>query len=374
HPQHHPNPPTPAPTTPPHPRPPQGHISAGVIGSNTSYEVNLLTRHPQLWSHQFKTIDLQGKEFNANLNIITDNPAEVIPYCDIILVTLPGFAIKENLAKIAPYLSHNAIVGCVFGGSGFFIAAQQEIGPAVRAFALQRVPFTGRPIEYGHSGRLKGYKPYLKVATLNLNETETDKIVDMLVDWYDTPVYKLSHWLEATLSNSNPLLHPCRMYTMFKDWTPEKIYDRIPFMYNTDWDDESSQCWVDCDNELRRVMEQLPMNVDEVPSVLDYYGCNDIPSLTTKMQNIEPFKTVQAHMIETSQGYKVDTSVRYFTEDIPFGLLLIKAFAEKVNVPTPNIDKVIMWAQNLMNKEYLVDGRLTGKDIDEGYNSDNISI
>ena len=46
-------------------------------------------------------------------------------------------------------------------------------------------------------------------------------------------------------------------------------------------------------------------------------------------------------MIEVDGGYKVDPSVRYFTEDIPFGILLIKAFAEKTGVSTPNIDKVI---------------------------------
>ena len=79
-------------------------------------------------------------------------------------------------------------------------------------------------------------------------------------------------------------------------------------------------------------------------------------------------------MIEVKGGYKVDPTVRYFTEDIPFGLLLIKAFAEKNNVPTPNIDKVIAWAQNIMGKEYLIEGRLIGKDCIEGYNTDNIDI
>lgn len=352
----------------------QGHISAGVIGSNPRYRVSILTRRPLLWSHDFTTIDLQGKEYNATLNIITDKPEEVIPSSDIILIALPGYAIKEEIEKIAPYVRKDSIIGCVFGGSGFFIAVQQVLGSSVRAFALQRVPFTGRPIEYGHSGRLKGYKPYLKVAFLNLDKDEKSEITEMLEDWYHTPVYQLSHWLEATLSNSNPLLHPCRLYVMFKDWKPSKLYDHIPYMYNTDWDDESSQCWVDCDLELRKIIDRLPMNADEVPSVLDYYECADIPALTHKMQNIEPFKTVQAHMIETNDGYKVDSSNRYFTEDIPFGLLLIKAFAEKTNVETPNIDKVIYWAQNVMGKQYIVNGQLKGSDISEGYNCENINI
>lgn len=352
----------------------QGHISAGVIGSNPEYEVNILTRRPSMWTHNFKTIDMEGKEFKANLNIITDDPSQIIPKSNIVLIALPGYAIKEELGKIAPYCSSNQIIGCVFGGSGFFISTQQILGKKVKAFALQRVPFTGRPIEYGHSGRLKGYKPYLKVGFLNLSPKEQNIIIQMLESWYLTPVYPLKHWLEATLSNSNPLLHPCRMYVMFKDWTPEKKYSRIPYMYNKDWDDESSECWVNCDNELREIIKKLPMNEEEVPSVLDYYECKDIYALTTKMQNIEPFKTVQAHMVEVEDGYKVDPSVRYFTEDIPFGILLIKAFAEKTNTNTPNIDKVIYWAQKVMGKEYLINGKLIGADCKESFNSNNIEI
>lgn len=352
----------------------QSHISAGVIGSNPDYEVSILTRHPEKWSHEFKTVDLDGKEYKAHLETITADPGEVIPNSDIVLIALPGFAIKDVLTKIAPFCTPNHIIGCVFGGSGFFIAVQQILGKEVEAFALQRVPYTGRPIEYGHSGRLKGYKPYLKVAFTNLSKEQQNSITNMLVSWYNTPVYPLSHWLEATLSNSNPLLHPCRMYIMFKDWTPYKVYDRIPYMYNIDWDNESSQCWIDCDNELREIIAKLPMNAQEVPSILDYYECSDAESLTKKMQSIEPFKTVQAHMIEVKDGYKVDASIRYFTEDIPFGMLLIKAFAEKTGTPTPNIDKVLYWAQNVMGKEYIVNGELIGRDSHEGYNCSNIEI
>lgn len=341
----------------------QGHISAGVIGSNLNYSVNILTRKPGLWSHEFKTIDLSGKEYRAKLNVITDNPAEIVPHCDIILICLPGYAICEELVKIKPYLRANTIIGSVFGGSGFFLDVQKILGLHVKAFALQRVPFTGRPLEYGHSARLKGYKPYLKVASVNVKDQ--DSIVSILEDWYATPVYKLSHYLEATLSNSNPLLHPCRLYVLFKDWTPETIYKEVPFLYGDSWDDESSALWVECDNELSAIVSRLPINKKEIPTILEYYGCKNIQQLTMKIQSIESFRGVQPHMIEVDGGYKLDSSHRYFIEDIPFGIVLIKSFAELVNVTTPNIDKVLYWAQKVMGKEYLIDGRLIGKDIDE---------
>jgi hypothetical protein len=221
---------------------------------------------------------------------------------------------------------------------------------------LQRVPYTGRSLEYGHSASLKGYKPYLKVGTANIENPS--EIADMLQDMYNTPVELLSHFLEATLSNSNPILHPTRMYILFKDWTPDTYYTYVPFMYNTDWDDASSELWVQCDNELRQVINKLPIKGEEIPSILEYYECSDIKALTKKIQSIEPFKNVYPHMIKTAKGFQIDINHRYFSEDIPYGLVLIKSMALYVNVETPKIDMVLSWAQKVMGKEFHLKNKL----------------
>jgi hypothetical protein len=53
------------------------------------------------------------------------------------------------------------------------------------------------------------------------------------------------------------------------------------------------------------------------------------------------------------------------TEDISFGLAVVKGIADIVGVPTPSIDKVLYWAQGILTKEYVVDGKLVGKDVGE---------
>jgi hypothetical protein len=65
----------------------------------------------------------------------------------------------------------------------------------------------------------------------------------------------------------------------------------------------------------------------------------------------------------TRIGYVPDLTCRLLSEDIPFGLVATKGIAEILNVPTPSIDKVINWAQEKLGKEYLVNGRLCGKDV-----------
>lgn len=56
---------------------------------------------------------------------------------------------------------------------------------------------------------------------------------------------------------------------------------------------------------------------------------------------------------------------RYMTEDISFGLAVVKGIADIAGVDTPSIDKVLYWAQGILNKEYVVNGRLVGKDVGE---------
>jgi opine dehydrogenase len=56
---------------------------------------------------------------------------------------------------------------------------------------------------------------------------------------------------------------------------------------------------------------------------------------------------------------------RVVQDDIPHGLCVLKDIAEHLRQRTPWIDLMIEWHQGLMGKEYLVNGRLRGKDIGE---------
>jgi hypothetical protein len=43
----------------------------------------------------------------------------------------------------------------------------------------------------------------------------------------------------------------------------------------------------------------------------------------------------------------------------------VKGIADVAGVGTPYIDKVLYWAQETLGKEYVVDGKLVGKDVRE---------
>jgi hypothetical protein len=53
-------------------------------------------------------------------------------------------------------------------------------------------------------------------------------------------------------------------------------------------------------------------------------------------------------MRKTDGGYMPDFTSRYFTEDFPYGLQLIKDLALEHNLSTPVIDKVLEWGNRMI--------------------------
>lgn len=58
----------------------------------------------------------------------------------------------------------------------------------------------------------------------------------------------------------------------------------------------------------------------------------------------------------------LNLNARFFWEDVPFGLLILKDIGELVGVKTPNIDRMIIFHQKFMPVKY-VDEK-TGKTLD----------
>merc|ERR1712087_691514 len=72
------------------------------------------------------------------------------------------------------------------------------------------------------------------------------------------------------------------------------------------------------------------------------------------------------HPCKEQEGkYMPDLKYRYLSEDVPTGLCFAKGLAEILKIPTPTIDKVLDWAQGCIGLEILVNGKLTGKDLNQ---------
>lgn len=317
-----------------------GHVCLGVLSAQNDVEVCLLTGHPERWVKNVNVTDPNGKVFVANIHIITADASAVIPDSDIVLFCLPGFAIEQELVSIKPWLKKTTMVGTIVSSTGFFFFAHKVLGPDTPLFGFQRVPYIARHTEYGHKANLLGYKSSLAVAVENIENTE--KFRATIERLFMTPVSLLGSFYEAALTNSNPILHTARLYSMWHDWAGKVYKDCI--LFYKEWSIEAAQQLIDMDEEFFQLLNVLPMNSRSIPSLLDYYESSDACSLCNKLQSITAFQSIPSPMKQLpSGGWVPDFDSRYFTEDFPFGLRFIHDLAHEYGVLIPHIDEVYRW-------------------------------
>ena len=328
-----------------------GHVVAGFVAAQEKYEVCLLTRHPERWGQELTIEAPAGATYVGHLNGLYSDAQQAVSDTDIVLLCLPGYAIRETLLQIKDYLRPDAAVGSVVSSTGFFFEAMELLPSSQTLFGFQRVPFISRIVEYGHKARLMGYKESLNLAIEHSNQPES--LCDTLADMLQTPIHLLSSYYEASLSNSNPLLHPSRLYSLWKDWHEGVTYDRIPLFYE-EWTEEAARLYIEMDNELQALLEQLPVRKGSIATVLDYYESTNAITLAQKLRSIEAFKGILSPMKETEDGYEPDFQSRYFTEDFPYGLAIVHRLTHEKGIPSPTIDMIYDWGMKWVGyKDYL---------------------
>ena len=315
-----------------------GHVCAGFL-ANRGHQVSILTTKPERWNSEIEIVAPDGI-FTGKISLISSKPEEVIPQAEMVLVCLPGYAIHNELVKIKPYLSKETIVGSVVSSTGFFFEAFKVLPPDIPLFGFQRVPFISRIIDYGEKAELKGYKDTLHVAIENTSEKEP--IRAKLEKLFEKPISIADSYYEVSLSNSNPLLHPSRLYTMWRDWQPGITYPRNPQFY-AEWTVEASTLLLKMDNEFQHLLKVLGLKTGCIPSILDYYESTDAISLTQKLHDIKAFQGIPSPMKEVEGGWIPDFSSRYFTEDFPYGMRFIVETAHEQNVAIPTIEEIYQW-------------------------------
>ena len=321
-----------------------GHVCAGFL-ANRGHQVSILTTKPERWDAELKIV-APDKTFTGKLTLVTSKPEEVIPQAELILICLPGFAIHKELETIKPYLSKSAIIGSIVSSTGFFFEAFDVLPPNIPLFGFQRVPFISRIIEYGKEAELKGYKDTLHVAIEHA--TDKEPIRKGLEKIFEKPVSIADNFYEVSLSNSNPLLHPARLYTMWKDWQPGMLYPRNPQFY-AEWTIEASALLIRIDNEFQHLLKELDLKPGCIPTILDYYESTDKITLTQKLHDIRAFQGILSPMKEVEGGFIPDFSSRYFKEDFPYGMRFIVETAHKHHVQIPTIEKVYEWGLSKIN-------------------------
>ncbi|MGL5694072.1 MAG: NAD/NADP octopine/nopaline dehydrogenase family protein, partial [Peptostreptococcaceae bacterium] len=345
-----------------------GTYLAAYISMKKDCKVWVHTSKPHLFKDELILVEEEKNlEHKIKLHCATSNIEECVKDADYILITHPSFLIEKTLNEITPYVKTKVCIGLIPGFGGKEYLSQELINKGCIIFGTQRVPSIIRLEKYGEKVLLKEKNPFMKLGTIP--SSYNNEVCEVMTNLIDIPCEPVDNYISITLSPSNPIMHPSRLYELFKDYKHgETIYDKNPLFYE-EWGDEASKTLFELDEELGLVFESLnefnDFNTGDIEKIKERFKTEDPKVLSEKINTAPGFKDIDSPMEECENGFIPELKSRYFIEDLEFGLCIIKSFAEICNLNTPKLDEVIYWAQNLLNKEYLIKGEIKGRDSKE---------
>lgn len=324
------------------------------------HQVTLFTEKDILADGPLTMDDVEGQvRASTDHFTVTGDGAKAFSDADMILCTYPAFLRKAFIEENGKFFKCGAKVGFVpgYGGAEYF--CKDLIDNGVVVFGLQRVPYVARARKTD-TGRIAGIlSKKNSLYTAAIPHKYTDEIAAILQDLLDIPCVALKEYLAITLAPSNPLLHISGLYNVFKDYQPGVLYpDVLPFYEQ--WNDETSRLLLTYDDELQAICKRLaPLDMCEVVPLTTYYESPTAEAMTHKLQSIESFKAVMVPLKKVENGSVPDLQSRMFVEDFPFGVCIIKAFAQMTGVETPVVDMLLDFYTRLSGYRYFnADGTL----------------
>lgn len=353
--------------------------------SKTEMKVNLLTRKPEKWSENISLdyILPSGElieSYHGKINKISDIPKDIIPESDIIILCMPVHTYRLALNRIAPYINtqKKVFIGTVFGQAGFNWMIDEIVAKYslmnITMFAFGLIPWICRTNKYGKSGIVYGAKP-INIAAIKpfddfqeLNEILFDKVVNK---WFKHGAFKQAdNFISLTLSLDNQIIHTSRLYGLFLEnsggWN--KIED-VPYFYR-DFSVKSAEILEGLDNDyslIRNEIKKLYKN-KKFTYMLDYLSLDNETNLTSNKTILETFRNsktlgnIRTPVIEANGKWIINKNHRFFKDDIYYGLCIGKWIAEKLNINVPNIDNILIWAQEILGDRIIEDGKLIIED------------
>jgi len=362
------------------------HVLIPIL-SRAGHRISLLSSRPEQWGRDIKmevrnSNNVPIREEHGTLSAVSDDPAEVIPNRDIILLCMPVHQYRKALQRIAPYLDRNApvCVGCIYGQAG----VNWMMREVIREYGLQNMtyfsfgllPWICRTLEYGHSGINYGPKkvnvaavfPRERFAWLNENF-----LSDVCFNYFGCgEVREAENFLSLTLSVDNQIIHPCRCYGLQKVYGGRwKEQDDVPYFYR-DFDDTSADIMRVIDNEYseirRGIIRKYPeMNFQFMLNYLDlehlsYQSCNK--NIKESFVMSETLRQIKLPVVLQNGYWRFDVTHRFFTDDINYGLCIAKWFGDQLGIATPMIDEILLWAKAIREESYCVEGKLQISETD----------
>ncbi|KAK3585006.1 hypothetical protein CHS0354_024920 [Potamilus streckersoni] len=366
------------------------HTLAGTAAAISNVEVRIITLfadEAERWSKILESNDLvvsitynngTASEIRSKPKFVTKDPAIAVPGTDIIFFTVPAFAHQQYFDAILPFVEPNTIIAGLPGQAGFEFQAINTLKNVVDKCAIlscESLPWACRLLEFGKKVQIQGFKESLSTSLIlghGQYKLPPLELVQKILG--ERPkIVQAKNYLAVNLM-AKSIVHPPIMYGKWcLEWDGEPLKFGAPLFYQgvndvqADLLSKVSDEIVCTANKIQQLRPEFDMS--EIIHIFDWYiisyrdQISDASNLKMAMRTNKAYNGLLHPMRKENGDLVPDFSYRYITEDIPFGLVVMKGIAEIVGVETPTMDKIIKWAQEIMGKEFLIRSELKGKDL-----------
>ena len=366
------------------------HVLAGVISSGVENLVTVLvvSKHAQeRWNEAIKQTGF--RVCYPNKQDIVQEPDKVlfkitkdvgtISTADVVILCLPAYGHQTYFDIITPHLQDTCIVVGMPGNPGFEYQCLQYLEKnhiRCPVLSTETLPWACRISRYGSEVIVQGTKETVMASVMahgndSINRSTVVEQIQRLLG--EKPKLKLvDHFLELTM-HTKCSLNPPIMYAKWRNWQGQPLDD--PPLFYQGIDETAAKCLQAVSDESLAIAEEMAkrcptVNTSRIGSLykwlVDHYAdqVEDKTTLLTTMRTNKAYAGLVHPMKRDKDGkYLPNFEYRYTTEDVPYGLVVFRAIATMIDVPTPTIDEIISWGQKKLGKEFLVDGKLEGRDI-----------
>jgi opine dehydrogenase len=287
------------------------------------------------------------------IDMVTQDLKRAVKDADVILIVVPASAHKDIAKKIAKYLSPDQIIllnpGRTFGTVEFRkIIEKNGINFPIFIAETQTLLFTSRELKKNGVKILK-IKDSVDIAAFP--EKNSFFIYDTLKDIFPQ-LHPIEDYLEMTLNNIGMLLHPS--ISLLNTGAMET---GLKFHFYSEG----------ATNRICEVLENIQIEINKIFKVLglkQFSFCHWVnKSYGVNKKCI--FKSIQAIKAYENIMAPKKLITRYFTEDVPTGLVPMSTLAKFLGIQTPTIDAIINISSILCGINFKMEGRtIKGLDIE----------
>jgi hypothetical protein len=364
---------------------------AGLAASHPNVETRVLTLfadEADRWNAAMKengftvTFHEDGKATHRLMdqpNLVTKDPAAA-QGVDMIIFVVPAFGHAQYLQAIEPYIEPGMTLVATPGQAGFEFDVRGNLGEKAKGLSLmsfESLPWACRIKTYGTEVHVLGTKKELQGAVFIGNvkpRVQPHQTLQLLIG--ERPKLTVTgHILGMTLMGD--ICHGPILYARWKEWDGKETFEEAPIFYqglDEFGADKMAACSEECLAVAKCIMDKYPdVDLKNCIHIFDWIKKCYPDEVQDKSSLHKAFQTNKAYIglthpmtpdAEDPTRFVPDFNHRYFREDIPINLVTLVGIGEVLGVPCPAMVEIITWAQKHMQKEYLVDGKVCGKDVD----------